>query len=194
MSSPNDKFEPSPAPAASERPRLDKGYVQVYSGEGKGKTTAALGLALRALGAGLRVYLGQFIKAGPYSEITALERIGGDAFCCRQYGSGCWLRGKPGEEEVRLARDGLNEVVAVLEAGEFDLLILDEADMAIWFKLLPVEAFLDLIDRKPGHVELVFTGRRADAKLLERADLVTEMREVKHYYQQGVLARKGIES
>ncbi|NBD39317.1 MAG: cob(I)yrinic acid a,c-diamide adenosyltransferase, partial [Verrucomicrobia bacterium] len=89
---------------------------------------------------------------------------------------------------------GLEEVKDVLSSGDYDLVILDEADMAVWFKLIPVEELTGLIDRKPAHVELIFTGRRADDQLIERADLVTEMREVKHYYQQGVLARKGIES
>lgn len=194
MTAPSDRFDPEPAPGKGERPRLKQGYVQVYTGEGKGKTTAAMGLALRALGAGLRVYLGQFIKAGAYSEIHALEKIGGEQLRCRQFGSGKWIRGQPGEEETERARKGLEEVKEVLFSGDYDLVILDEADMAVWFKLFPVEELTGLIDRKPAHVELVFTGRRADERLIERADLVTEMREVKHYYQQGVLARKGIES
>ncbi|WP_153110976.1 cob(I)yrinic acid a,c-diamide adenosyltransferase [Propionivibrio limicola] len=172
---------------------FQRGYVHVYTGDGKGKTTAAIGLAVRAVGAGLRVFLAQFVKSMRYSEIEALERLGGN-IVCRQYGRGCWLRGDPSPEDVRLARIGYAEVREVIHSGEYPLVILDEANVATWFKLLDVEDLLVLIDEKPAAVELVFTGRRADSRLIERADLVTEMREIKHYYHQGVAARKGIES
>lgn len=175
------------------RKEFDRGYVQVYTGDGKGKTTAAIGLAVRAAGAGLRVFIGQFIKSGRYSEIEVLESMGGKIEC-RQYGRGCWLRGSPGEEDARLAREGLEEIRQVLTSGDYQLVILDEANVAVWFGLFGVEELLALIDVKPERTELVFTGRRADPRLIERADLVTEMREVKHYYREGVLARKGIES
>ncbi len=170
-----------------------KGYVQVYTGDGKGKTTAAIGLALRAAGAGLNVFIGQFIKSGKYSEIKALERFSG-SITCRQFGKGCWIRGKPSEEDGRLAREGFEEVRKIVQNGEYDVVVLDEADVAVLFGLFGVEELLALIDMKPEKMELVFTGRRADPRLIERADLVTEMREVKHYYQKGVIARKGIES
>ncbi len=174
------------------RAPFERGYVQVYTGDGKGKTTAAIGLAVRAAGAGLRVFFAQFIKMGRYNEIQALEKFG-DQIVCRQYGRGCWLRGQPSEEDARLVRQGLVEVEDVIRSGEYQVVILDEANMTTWFKLVDVEALLHLIDIKPEGVELVFTGRRADPRLIERADLVTEMCEVKHYYQQGVLAREGIE-
>lgn len=170
-----------------------KGYVQVYTGDGKGKTTAAVGLALRAAGAGLKVFIGQFIKSGKYSEIVALERFS-DSITCRQYGSGCWLRGRPGDEDVRLAAAGLADIRRVIQAGRHDVVVLDEANVATHFGLLAVDDLLGLIDLKPARMELVFTGRKADRRLIERADLVTDMREVKHYYQQGIPARKGIES
>lgn len=170
-----------------------KGYVQVYTGDGKGKTTAAIGLALRAAGAGLKVFIAQFVKSGKYSEIIALEQFA-DMITCRQYGSGCWLRGEPGDEDIRLAGSGLREVRGIIQAGKHDLVILDEANITTHFGLLAVDDLLGLIDIKPPGVELVFTGRKADPRLTARADLVTEMREVKHYYQQGVAARKGIES
>jgi cob(I)alamin adenosyltransferase len=169
------------------------GYVQVYTGNGKGKTTAALGLALRAAGAGLKVYFAQFVKSDRYSEIVALERFT-DLITCRQFGSGCWLRGRPGDEDIRMARSGLQAVQQVVLAGRHPLVVLDEANIATHFGLLEVDAFLELIDNKPRHVELIFTGRCAHPRLIERAHLVTEMREVKHYYQDGVPARKGIES
>ena len=177
----------------SYREPFEEGYVQVYTGDGKGKTTAAIGLAVRAAGAGLRVFIAQFVKSGRYSEIEALERFS-DLIVCRQYGRGCWLRGEPSSDDAAMAREGLAEVRGVIESGEYQLVILDEADIATWFHLIQVEDLLDLIDRKPVDVELVFTGRRADPRLIERADLVTEMREVKHYYRCGVIARKGIES
>lgn len=170
-----------------------KGYVQIYTGDGKGKTTAAIGLALRAAGAGLKVFIAQFVKSGKYSEILALEKLS-DTITCRQYGSGCWLRGEPGEEDIRLARSGLEEVRGVIQAGLHDVVILDEANITTHFGLISVDDLLALIDVKPPGVELIFTGRKADPRLIDRADLVTEMREVKHYYQNGVEARKGIES
>jgi cob(I)alamin adenosyltransferase len=167
--------------------------VHVYTGDGKGKTTAAIGLAVRAVGAGLRVFVGQFIKSGRYSEIEALERFG-DRIVCRQYGSGCWLRGDPSEEDIRLAREGLKDIRDVITSDRYQVVILDEANVATWFKLIDADDLLDLVDLKPENLELVFTGRRADPRLIERADLVTDMREVKHYYQEGVPARRGIES
>jgi cob(I)alamin adenosyltransferase len=170
-----------------------KGYVQVYTGDGKGKTTAALGLALRAAGAGLKVYIAQFVKSEKYSEIIALERFS-DLITCRLYGSGCWLHGQPNDEDVQHARSGLEDVSRVVAAGQHDVVILDEANIATCFGLLSVDDLIALIDLKPAGVELIFTGRKADPRLIERADLVSEMREIKHYYQKGVLARKGIES
>lgn len=172
---------------------FDRGYVQVYTGDGKGKTTAAIGLAVRAAGAGCHVFIAQFVKSIRYSEIAALELLG-DRIVCRQYGRGCWLRGQPEAEDIRLAIEGCREVREIIRSGQYQLVILDEANVATWFKLLDVEDLLALIDDKPESVELVFTGRRADPRLVERADLVTEMREIKHYYRQGVPARRGIES
>jgi cob(I)alamin adenosyltransferase len=169
------------------------GFVQVYTGDGQGKTTAAMGLALRAAGAGLKVFIAQFVKSEKYSEIFALERFP-DLITCRQYGSGCWLQGRPSGEDVRLAESALEEVGRIVAAGGHDVVILDEANIATYFGLLTVDDLTALIDIKPPGVELVFTGRKADPKLIERADLVSEMREIKHYYQQGVLARKGFDS
>ena len=158
-----------------------KGYVQVYTGDGQGKTTAAMGLALRAAGAGLKVFIAQFVKSEKYSEIFALERFP-ELITCRQYGSGCWLQGRPSDEDVRLAKSALEEVRRIVAAGGHDVVILDEANIATYFGLLTVDDLTALIDIKPPGVELVFTGRKADPKLIERADLVSEMREVKHYY------------
>ncbi len=169
-----------------------KGYVQVYTGDGKGKTTAALGLALRAAGAGLRVYIAQFIKGGDYSEITALERFP-ELITVKQYGRGCFIQGKPEEEDVRLAEAAVTEVEEIMASGNYQMVILDEANVATFFNLLPVERLIECIRKKPDAVELVITGRRADPRIMEMADLVTEMKEVKHYYHNGVEARVGIE-
>lgn len=172
---------------------FEHGYVQVYTGDGKGKTTAAIGLAIRAAGAGLRVFIAQFIKSGKYSEISVLESLG-DRITCRQYGRGCWIRGDPSPEDAVAARKGLDEIREIIASGKYQVVILDEINVAVWFHILNVDDLLKLIDIKPEWTELVFTGRKAAPELIERADLVTEMREIKHYYQQGVIARTGIES
>ncbi|MBN1295378.1 cob(I)yrinic acid a,c-diamide adenosyltransferase [bacterium] len=175
------------------RTSFEKGYVQVYTGDGKGKTTAAIGLAIRAAGAGFRVFIAQFIKSGQYSEIKMLDQLK-EWITCRQYGRGCWIRGKPSPEDAAAAHEGLVDVRNVIASGTYQIVILDEINVATWFNILTIDDVLGLIDIKPERMELVFTGRKADPKLLERADLVTEMREIKHYYQQGVIARTGIES
>jgi cob(I)alamin adenosyltransferase len=169
-----------------------KGYVQVYTGAGKGKTTAALGLALRAVGAGLRVYIAQFVKGMHYSELESLKLLS-DSITVRQYGRDCFIHNRPTEEDCSRARDALAEVKEVMRSAQYDLIILDEANIATSLELFPVEDLLDLIHGRPEHVELVITGRNADPRVLEAADLVTEMRDVKHYFASGVKARAGIE-
>jgi cob(I)alamin adenosyltransferase len=177
---------------ADRRDRLEKGYVHVYTGNGKGKTTAAIGLAIRAAGAGLRVFLAQFIKGLAYSEIEALNRFA-DRITVEQFGRGCFIRGEPDVADVQAAGNGLARIAGVVRDGQYDLVVLDEAIVAVQCKLFSVERLLELIADKPGHVELVFTGRYACQALLEKADLVTEMQEVKHYYRQGIESRRGIE-
>lgn len=170
-----------------------KGYVQIYTGDGKGKTTAALGLALRAIGAGLKVYFGQFIKKGNYSEITMLKRRFPEV-TVMQYGCGGFIKGRPSPKDIRAAQKGLSECQKAMLSGHYDLVIADELNSAVSAGLLGVEELLRLIDEKPDHVELVITGRGAHARVIKRADLVTEMKGRKHYFEQGVPARKGIES
>lgn len=170
----------------------ERGCVQVYTGDGKGKTTAALGLALRAAGAGLRVFIGQFVKGMEYSELRALERF--PEIEVRRYGRECFIDREPEPEDIEAARAGLADARGELLSGRWDVVILDEANIATYFELFPVAELLALIAERPPCVELVITGRRADAQVIEAADLVTEMREVKHYYQCGVPCRKGIES
>jgi len=169
-----------------------QGYVQVYTGDGKGKTTASFGLALRAAGAGLPVFIGQFVKGMHYSELEAVKRFS-DLIELRQFGRGCFIRNQPSAEDRAAAQAGLAEVRRVFAAGRHRLVILDEANIATYFELFSVAELLALIEEKPANVELILTGRKADPRILERADLVTEMREVKHYYATGVQARKGVE-
>lgn len=169
-----------------------KGYVQVYTGNGKGKTTAALGLALRAAGAGLNVFILQFIKKGVYSEIKALERFA-DRITLEQYGLGRFIKGKPHPSDLKIAQKGLERLKAVIASGAYDIVIIEEGNVAVTSGLISVQELLDVIEMKPESVELVITGRHAAPEIIERADLVTEMREIKHYYQKGVGARLGIE-
>jgi cob(I)alamin adenosyltransferase len=169
-----------------------KGYVQVYTGDGKGKTTAALGLSLRAAGAGLKIYIAQFIKMGDYSEIKALAKFKGQ-ITIEQFGLGHFIKGQPSPEDIQAAGQGLKKVKAVLDAAEHQVVILEEANVAAALGLFPVDDLIDIIQNKPDTVELVITGRGADPRVIELADLVTEMKAIKHYYEKGVAARKGIE-
>jgi cob(I)alamin adenosyltransferase len=181
---------------------MEKGYVQIYTGDGKGKTTAALGLALRALGAGLSVFIGQFIKGMRYSEIEALDRLskaflrkdGSPSLEVRQFGRGCFIRRAPEPADIEAAAAGLEAAREAMLSEKWDLIILDEINVALTIGLLAEGEALRLLDERPAGVELVLTGRGAPESLLARADLITEMREVKHYYQRGVEGRKGIES
>ena len=169
-----------------------KGYLQVYTGNGKGKTTAALGLAVRALCAGKRVFIGQFVKSMKYNE-TRLEACFPGRLAVRQFGRGCFLDHRPEDEDVRLAQEGLRECAAILASGEWDLVILDELTIAVYFGLLSDKEILEVIGQRDTGTEVVITGRYASEALLALADLVTEMREVKHYYTRGVLSRDGFE-
>jgi cob(I)alamin adenosyltransferase len=171
---------------------LMKGYIQVYTGDGKGKTTAALGLALRAAGAGLKVFVAQFLKLGDYSEIAALKRMA-DLITVEQFGCGRFIRGAPEPEDIAAARRGLARVQEIFAAGRHAVVILDEANVAAACGLFAPVDLLDLISARPEGVEVVLTGRNAAAEILARADLVTEMKALKHYYQAGVAARVGIE-
>jgi cob(I)alamin adenosyltransferase len=168
------------------------GYVHVYTGEGKGKTTAALGLILRALGAGFRVLLIQFLKKGDFSEIKALRAFG-DQITILQFGSGRFVKGKPGNEDSVLALQGLHEADKAIRNSAFDMIVLDEANCALNLGLISSEDLLGLIKGLPAGMELVLTGRNAPDEIINAADLVTEMRMVKHYFQKGVGARVGIE-
>lgn len=168
------------------------GYIQIYTGDGKGKTTAALGLALRASGHGLKTYIGQFMKGQHYGELTALQAF--PLIEIEQYGDvGCFRKHEVTPQHIAMAHEGLKRAARAILSDQYDVVILDEINVAIWFELITTEEVLELIKRRPDHLELILTGRRAPQALLDQADLVTEMREIKHYYTQGVEARKGIE-
>ena len=168
------------------------GYTHIYTGDGKGKTTAALGLALRAAGAGLKVFIAQFIKSGDYSEIRALSRYK-DQITVEQFGRGRFIKGQPTPDDVAAAQQGAQAVRKALASGDVAVVILDEGNVAVACGLLSTDDILAIIEQKPGPVELVITGRGADPRVIARADLVTEMTAVKHYYEAGVTARVGIE-
>jgi cob(I)alamin adenosyltransferase len=170
-----------------------KGYVHVYTGDGKGKTTAAIGLAIRAAGAGMRVYIAQFVKGMHYSELDSLDRYT-DRITLKQYGRDCFIEKEPEKEDIAAARKGLEEVKRILASGDYQMVILDEANIATWYNLFSPEELIELVRSKPESVELVITGRNADPKVVALADLVTEMKEIKHYYNRGIQARPGIET
>ncbi|MBU1195420.1 MAG: cob(I)yrinic acid a,c-diamide adenosyltransferase [Proteobacteria bacterium] len=168
-----------------------KGYIQVYTGNGKGKTTASIGLAVRAAGAGLNVYIVQFLKNGDYSEIKALSQF--KNISIEQYGLGRFVKGKPSKEDITAGQAGYLRLCELLKAGKHDVVIAEEANVALMCGLFSEEEMLTLMEMKPDHVELIITGRGATQKIIDRADLVTEMKEIKHYYTQGIKARPGIE-
>jgi cob(I)alamin adenosyltransferase len=171
---------------------MRRGYVQVYTGEGKGKTTAALGLALRAAGAGLKVLIAQFVKKNRCSEHRALERFC-DLVTVVRFGTGFLKGDRRTQAELKAAARGLEQAESLMASGEYDVVILDEINIAVHAGLVSPDALLRLMDERPPRVELVLTGRYADKRIIKRADLVTDMREVKHYMNSGVPARRGIE-
>jgi cob(I)alamin adenosyltransferase len=172
---------------------LERGCVQVYTGNGKGKTTASLGLAVRAVGRGLKVCVFQFIKGGgPYGEHLIAEKLA-PLLTIIQSGRPGWVNTRDISEDRRLAQEALVKARELLTSGDYDLFICDEINGAVGFGLIDVEQVLELISLKPDKVELVLTGRNAHEQVIEAADLVTEMREIKHYHTAGVPARTGIE-
>ncbi|MCK4423696.1 MAG: cob(I)yrinic acid a,c-diamide adenosyltransferase [Candidatus Omnitrophica bacterium] len=173
-----------------------KGYIQVYTGDGKGKTTAALGLVMRALGAGLRVYIGQFMKKGSYSEFKFLSDLKKNIkeydIKIEQFGAKRFIGRKPAADDKQAAIKGFKRIKEVIDKGKYDLIILDEINVVLHYKLLPIEEVVSVLKDKPAALELILTGRYAPAKIIKAADLVTEMKQQKHYYKK-IRARQGIE-
>ncbi|MGN0237076.1 MAG: cob(I)yrinic acid a,c-diamide adenosyltransferase [Lepagella sp.] len=177
---------------------MEQGFIHIYTGDGKGKTTAAFGLALRALCAGKNVAIGQFVKSMRYNE-TKSESLFNSSnpdfglLHIEQFGQGCCIDRKPDETDRTSALYGLSICREWLSKGKWDVVILDEVTIALWLELLDVKDVIDLVQRKHVATEVVITGRYAPQDLIDIADLVTDMREVKHYYSKGVLSRNGID-
>ena len=171
---------------------MAKGYVQLYTGDGKGKTTAALGLALRSAGHKQRVFIGQFMKGQHYGELSALTHI--DEIDIEQFGdAGCIRREEVTDLHRQHAERGIRRIEEILLSGGFRMVIMDEIAVTVWFGIVDLERVLGVLQKRPDGVELILTGRRAPERLIEAADLVTEMHEIKHYYRDGIPAREGIE-
>ncbi len=170
---------------------MKQGYIQVYTGDGKGKTTAALGVSVRSLVAGNRVYFAQFIKGVRTGELSLSQYF--PEFTIIQYGEGRFIDGQPDESDIIAARKGLYVCAEILRSGEYDLVVLDEINVALYYGLFELSEVIAALTGRAPHVDVICTGRYAPSELIEIADLVTEMKKVKHYYAAGVRARKGIE-
>ena len=175
--------------------KSERRYIQIYTGNGKGKTTAAIGLAVRAAGHGLKTHIVMFMKDHPYGELPILTKLG-DFITVERFGNDAFVFRKepPSPGDLATARAGLTHARETIQSGEYDIVILDEICVTTYFKLLTPEDVIPLLKEKPDGVELILTGRYCPESWLELADLVTEMKEIKHYYQVGIIAREGFES
>lgn len=165
--------------------------IHIYTGEGKGKTTAALGLVLRACGADKKIFIGQFIKGKNYSEVKALKK-----FCnveLEQFGRGVFIKGKLQSKDIELAKSGWLRIQEIIKSKKYDLVVIDEINVAIDLGLIDCEQVVKFLKKVSKKIEIVLTGRAASECLIEIADLVSEVKEVKHYYKKGIKARRGIE-
>ena len=171
-----------------------RGYIQIYTGNGKGKTTAALGLALRAAGHGYRTFIGQFLKGTKYGELSAVKKLS-PFITIKQFGRKGFIHvdKDPDKIDITMAKKGLEECRQAMLSGDYKIIILDEINVCLYFHILDEEVILEFLRQKPNEVELVLTGRYAPESLIAAADLVTNMEEIKHYYKKKVPARKGIE-
>ncbi len=193
--------------------KLKNGLLEVYTGDGKGKTTAAFGLAFRALGWGLRVYIIQFMKMGIYGENRS-SKLFGEKLKVEYVGMPYFIawegdipaedqqkaknlvicpRGSPPEDYRIKVKNAFDKMKSEVYNGEWDIIIMDEVNVALYYNLLRMDELLEFIDKRPGNVEMILTGRKMPDEVLERANLITEMREIRHPYSQGIPARKGID-
>ena len=171
---------------------MSKGYIHVYTGPGKGKTTAALGLGLRACGANYKVHMIQFMKGRRYNEINSIDKL--DNFSISQHGRDEFVsKENPEKIDIELAQEGFSHARDVISNNKYDMVILDELNVAVDFNLISLDNVIEMIENKPEKLELVLTGRDAHPEIIRYADVVTEMLEIKHPYQKGELARKGID-
>jgi cob(I)alamin adenosyltransferase len=171
---------------------FEKGYIHTYTGSGKGKTTAALGLGLRAAGAGYKVYMIQFMKGRRYSELESIEKI--QNFDVIQYGRDEFVsKENPENIDINLAQEGFAHAQETIKKEKYDMIILDEINVAIDFNLINLKDLLNLIKNKPEKLEIILTGRYSHPEIIKISDIVTEMLEIKHPYQKGIIARKGVD-
>ena len=182
-------------PMETQRKNLEIGFTQIYTGNGKGKTTAAIGQTLRAAGAGYRSLIIQFMKEFPYSELQSIKYLD-ELIVIEQYAGDDFVYKKklPSDEEKAKAIKGLERAEEEFTKDNYDIIVLDEVLVSIYFKLIELEDVIKIIRKKPKNKELILTGRYCPQELVDLADLVTEMNEVKHYYTKGITSRKGIES
>jgi len=171
---------------------LEKGYIHVYTGNGKGKTTSAIGLGIRAAGAGYKVHMLQFMKGRRYSELDGLENV--KNFTVSQHGRDEFVnKENPEKIDVDMAQKGFLKSKELIKSNKFDMIILDEINVAVDYNLIALADVLKLIEEKPKKLELVLTGRYAHSDIVKSSDYVTEMLEIMHPYQKGILARKGFD-
>lgn len=170
---------------------MEKGYLRVYTGNGQGKTTAAFGVLVRALCAGKRGYVGQFVKDEAYHETLLTQHF--DHLTIEQLGKGCFIDREPDSVDKATAQAALRHVTKLMASGQYDIVVLDELTIAIHYNLVTTQAALDAVGQRSLSTEVIITGRYAPPELIAAADLVTEMREIKHYYRQGVLSRDGFD-
>ncbi|RLG11170.1 cob(I)yrinic acid a,c-diamide adenosyltransferase [Candidatus Pacearchaeota archaeon] len=171
---------------------MGKGYIHLYTGDGKGKTTAALGLTIRAVGAGLKVAFFQFFKDGTSSEVKILKKLSPQV-CYKNFGKKGFYRDKIPSDLERKLKEGWEEVKKMVKSKEYNIIVLDEITHVLNKGIINLEEFINFLKEKPEDIEIILTGRDASAKLIEIADLVTEAKKIKHYFDKGVKARKGIE-
>ena len=169
----------------------NKGYIQLYTGNGKGKTTAAIGAAIRAAGAGKTVFIAQFVKGRHYSELETLKLL--PHIHLQQFGLDCFIKNDPVQKDIDAAQKGLEAIARAIRNNRYSMIIMDEICIALYYKLIPIKTVSELLTQKPPEMDIILTGRYAPEELIRSADLVTEMKEVKHYYNKGIQARKGIE-
>lgn len=165
--------------------------IHIYTGSGKGKTTAAIGAAIRAAGAGMNIFIAQFVKGMHYSELEILQNLPNIAI--EQFGRDCFIEKEPAQADIDAAQRGWKKVKAILNQGKYDMVILDELCIALYYNLISLDEVINLLKNTDKKTEIIITGRYAPEELIELADLVTEMGEIKHYYNDGIQARKGIE-
>ena len=170
-----------------------RGQVHVYTGNGKGKTTAAFGVVLRAVGAGKKVFVAQFVKDMEYGEVKAVRKYLSPLVEVKLYGRGCFISRNPDQEDKYLAAAALEEVGRIMASGSYDLVVLDEANIATYFGLITPQSLVEAVKAKADATEVIITGRYASQEVLDMADLVTDMTEVRHYYANGIPSRSGID-